>query len=128
MEPAAKVFLHRLHSRCVTAFSTCTGMRIFNHIGPAASALVFLCGNVFAGEYAVLSNGFRLHADRHEITGDSVKLYEGMGFTSLPVSQICAYEAEEYTPPAPAAPVAIPAPALPAPSGDLFDRTAKKHG
>ena len=29
----------------------------------------------FGGEYAVLSNGFRIHAERHEISGSNLFLY-----------------------------------------------------
>jgi soluble lytic murein transglycosylase-like protein len=100
---------------------------IFNHIGTLAGGLVLLCGSAWAGEYAVLANGFRLHADRHEVAGDSVKLYNGGGVTALPASEITAFEAEEYTPPAPAAAVAV-VPVAAAPVGDLYEQTAKRHG
>jgi hypothetical protein len=63
------------------------------------------CGSpALAGENAVLTNGFRIHADRHEVAGGSVKLYSGDGVTELPVSQIVTFEQEEYIPPPPAPP------------------------
>ena len=58
---------------------------------------------VFAGEYAVLSNGFRLHAERHEIAGSNILLYTNGGVTEMPAASVASFEAEEY-----AAPPAIP--------------------
>lgn len=80
---------------------------------------------MYAGEYAVLVNGFRLHADRHEVAGDSVRLYAGSGVTSIPSSQITGFEPEEYAPPA-AAPQTQAT--ISAPAGDLYQETAKRHG
>ena len=54
-----------------------------------------------AGEYAILSNGFRLHADRHESSGVVVRLYSEKGVTELPSSAVSGFEVEEYAPPAP---------------------------
>ncbi len=65
----------------------------------------------FGGEYVVLSNGFQVHADRHEKTGDVVRLYTRDGITELPAAMVTAFEAEEYTPPAPVQPAAQPQPA-----------------
>ncbi len=67
---------------------------------------------VFGGEFAVLSNGFRIHAERHEIAGASVLLFTKDGVTELPASAVASFEIEEYTaPPAVAAPVsAAPVP------------------
>ena len=87
--------------------------------------MFLLCGNMYAGEYAVLVNGFRLHADRHEVAGDSVRLYAGSGVTSIPSSQITGFEPEEYAPPA-AAPHTQAT--ISASAGDLYQETAKRHG
>jgi soluble lytic murein transglycosylase-like protein len=63
----------------------------------------------FAGEFAVLSTGFRIHADRHELDGANVKLFTADGMIEVPATSIASFEAEEYVPPAPApAPVAAP--------------------
>ena len=64
-----------------------------------------------AGEYAVLSNGFRIHADSHVTEGDMVQLTTSQGVIQIPVSQIASFEKEEYTPPSPA-PVEPPKPAV----------------
>ena len=66
-----------------------------------------------AGEYAVLSSGFRIHADRHEFGPSTVRLYSKDGMTELPAALVESFEAEEYTaPPAPISPPAVE-PALP---------------
>ena len=62
-----------------------------------------------AGEYAILSNGFRLHAERHEASGDVVRLYMAEGVVEFPKSQVTGFEREEFVPPPPPAPkAAIP--------------------
>ncbi len=58
----------------------------------------------FGGEFAVLSNGFRIHADRHEVAGSKVLLYTKDGVTEMPAANVASFEIEEYTPP----PVPVP--------------------
>ena len=71
---------------------------------PLALALAIAFGPLLlAGETAILANGFQIHADRHEVTGDNVKLFSGGGFTELPLSQIAAIEPEPCLPPSPSA-------------------------
>jgi hypothetical protein len=67
---------------------------------------------VFAGEFAVLSTGFRIHAERHEVDGASVRLYTKDGMIEVPAASVSGFEDEEYVPPppAPVAPVVPPAP------------------
>ncbi len=96
-------------------------MKNFQHIGWRLAftlPIALLAGlPAFAGESAVLASGFRIHADRHEVSGDMVTLYAGDGSTELPASQIVAFEMDECTAPAPAASPATtvtPAPVLPA--------------
>jgi len=57
---------------------------------------------VSAGEYAVLSNGFRIHADSHSSDGTVVRLQTSQGAIEIPAAKITAFENEEYTPPPPA--------------------------
>jgi len=59
-------------------------------------------GVAFAGEYAVLASGSRLHVDRHETSGDKVRLYNAGGYIEMDAAAVRGYEAEEYVPPAPA--------------------------
>lgn len=101
---------------------------------------ILLAGAAFAGEYAVLSSGARLHIDRHEADGAKVRLFHGTGFVELEATVVRAYEVEEYTAPAaagvpesaivpaaemPPAPVLAPAP----PSAlELADAAADRYG
>jgi hypothetical protein len=45
-----------------------------------------------AGEFAVLGSGFRIHADRHETDGATVRLYEGTGVSEFPAASIVSFE------------------------------------
>jgi soluble lytic murein transglycosylase-like protein len=57
--------------------------------------LAILAAPAWAGEYAVLGNGFRIHADRHETDGSVVRLYEGGGVTQLAAAKIDHFEVED---------------------------------
>ena len=63
----------------------------------------------WAGEYAVLANGFRIHAERHEAAGASVRLYTKDGVTEVPADSVASFEAEEYIAP-PVTPPKVDAP------------------
>lgn len=58
-----------------------------------------------AGEYAVLSTGFRIYADHHERDAAFVRLFTKDGVIELPASSVVAFEHEDYS-----APVAAPVP------------------
>lgn len=68
--------------------------RCFHIIGVAAIALPFFGGVAKAGEYAVLTTGYRLYADRHEASGSRVRLISAGGITELPEALVVGYEAE----------------------------------
>jgi soluble lytic murein transglycosylase-like protein len=77
-------------------------------------ALAALVGPCLANEYAVLSTGFRIHADRHETDGPTVRLYENGGITEIPLSRVLRFEAGEQAakpdiavPSAPAQPLSV---------------------
>ncbi len=72
----------------------------------------------FAGEYAVLSTGFRIHADRHETDGATVKLFTKDGLIELPSVTVASFEQEEAMPAPVAAPVAV---RMPAPAAKSLD-------
>lgn len=58
-----------------------------------------------AAELAVLQNGFSIRHERHEVVGDTTRLYTANtpdSFIELPTSQIASY-APDDTPPAPSA-------------------------
>ena len=60
-----------------------------------------------AGEYAVLSSGLRIHADRHEVAGGVIRLYNANdSFTELSAEMVTRFEEDDYVPPPPAAPPA----------------------
>ncbi len=61
-----------------------------------------------AGEFVVLSNGFRIHADSHSTDGPLIRLQTNQGVIEIQASSVAGFEKEDYTPPAPpaAAPVA----------------------
>jgi soluble lytic murein transglycosylase-like protein len=62
-----------------------------------------------AGEFVVLGNGCRLHADRHETAGDSVQIFANGGVVEMPASAIAGFEREEAGPP-PIVPAPTPPP------------------
>jgi soluble lytic murein transglycosylase-like protein len=78
--------------------------------------ILCLTAPAFAGEYAVLSTGGRLYADRHESDGGKVRLYTGDGFIELKSEHVQNFEAEEARPATPAAPVPAVVPAVEAPA------------
>lgn len=72
-----------------------------------------------AGEFVVLSNGFRIHADSHSSDGLVIRLQTNHGVIEIQASSVAAFEQEEYSPP-PA--VAATAPVPLAPKADLTPR------
>lgn len=91
---------------------------------------IFFALPVFAGEYALLSSGGRLHADRHEADGNRVRLYNGTGYTELPETLVRGFEPDEQSPLSPATVPAVSVPAAPAPAAPLglADAAADKYG
>jgi soluble lytic murein transglycosylase-like protein len=75
------------------------------------ASIVFLAVPAFAGEYAILSSGLRLHIDRHETQDGTVRLFTKEGFSEVPASSVAAFEQEDYVPPAVVANVAPVVPA-----------------
>ena len=93
-----------------------------------------LAGAGLAGEFAVFASGARMHVDRHEADGATVRLYQGSGFVELNAAAVRSYEAEEYEAPVAAVPVAAPdafamatAPLPPTPL-ELADAAADRYG
>ena len=68
-----------------------------------------------AGEYVVLSNGFRIHADSHVIDGAVMRLQISQGAIEIPANSVAVIEAEDYTPP----PCTVAA-AAPEPQRELY--------
>jgi soluble lytic murein transglycosylase-like protein len=96
---------------------------------------IFLCLAVtaFAGEYAVLANGARLHADRHEVEDGKVRLYNGNGFIELKATQVNSFDVEEALPAPPSVPQPPAAETVPALKPglsihEMADAAADKYG
>lgn len=79
--------------------------RVSHLICFAAIAWPILSLPALGGEYAVLSTGFRLHADRHEWAGGRVRLFSAGGVAELPAELVVNFEVEDA-----AQPVAVAAP------------------
>jgi soluble lytic murein transglycosylase-like protein len=73
---------------------------------------VFLSGGcLWAGESVMLTSGFTLRADRHELSGDKVLLYSAGAVTEIPASLVAGFEVDEVvTPPAQPVPPQQPVP------------------
>ena|SRR5690242_12289175 len=105
-------------------------MRIFHLIGLTATALAAFVLPLQAGEYAVLANGFRLHADRHEVDSGTLRLYTDGGLTEMPVASVLRFEAEENLSPAPitsGTAASGPIAELPASPRELAAAAARKY-
>lgn len=85
--------------------------------------LLVIVPAAFGGEYALLTSGSRLHADRHETIGNTVRLYSSGGYIEVKSAQVLGYEADE-----PALPVVTAVPQIPASPGDLADAAADRYG
>jgi soluble lytic murein transglycosylase-like protein len=97
--------------------------------------LLLTAGAASAGEYALLANGARMHVERHEIEGISVRLYNGTGYIEMPATTVTGFEIEEPAPPEPPptlppAPAAAEAPTLSRAITpfELADAAADKYG
>jgi soluble lytic murein transglycosylase-like protein len=91
---------------------------------------LFLClaaGSAWAGEYAVLASGSRLHADRHETDGGKVRLYTGGGYIELDAAQVRSFESETPAAPAVSQPGPSTASAAVTPT-QLADAAADRYG
>ena len=89
----------------------------------------------YAGEHAVLHNGFRIEADRHEVIGGTIRLHTDQGTMDVPSEQIARFEAEEYVAPAQPAEPTSQAPSAPHPAEpstpdpkQIVTQAATKHG
>lgn len=61
----------------------------------AAGLLALSGGTAKGGESVVLTSGFRLQADRHEVSGDRIRIYQGDGFVELAASNVSGFEVDE---------------------------------
>lgn len=61
-----------------------------------------LGAQLWAGEYVVLSTGFRVYAERHETIGDKVVIHTKDGSLEFAASTVSEYQLEEKAPAPPA--------------------------
>ena len=92
--------------------------------------IVFAAANGYAGEFAVLQNGFRIASDYHLVSGSLIELHTRQGTLNLLAAQIVRFEQEEYIAPPPPAP---PAPVIPVITKavtprELIHEAAKRNG
>ena len=88
------------------------GIRLYRGIGIIA-ILAVAALPCFAGEVAVLKNGFAIRHERREVVGDVTRLYvnaDGSSFVDVPTAQVDHYEA---VPDAPVTKAAVPGPGQP---------------
>lgn len=86
-------------------------------------------GCASAGEFAVLSNGSRLHADRHETVEGRVRLYSGAGYIEVEASRIQSFEPDGVLSHPASAKPAVPAPpVIPVSPEQLADAAADRYG
>jgi soluble lytic murein transglycosylase-like protein len=69
-------------------------MRIGKYIA-IGTLLVLAQFSAFAGEIAVLRNGFSIHFERKEQNGNSTRLYTGTGYMDIASDQIESFQVEE---------------------------------
>ena len=87
--------------------------------------IFLLVGNVtFAGEFALLISGGRLHIDRHETEGTRTRLYTAGGTIEMDSAQVVGFEIDEPSPVVPQ----VPQPAGALTPRQLADAAADKYG
>jgi len=87
---------------------------------------ILLAAPLFAGEYAVLRNGYRLRIERHEANENGTRLYlPGGGWVDVREDDVARMEAEE---PVPAAPPAAVAPAVTLSLAEIVARSGRSNG
>jgi soluble lytic murein transglycosylase-like protein len=98
--------------------------------------LIAIANTAFAGEFAILASGARIHLDRHEADAAKVRLYHGSDFLELDASVVKRFEPDgappkPEAPPAATAPEIVPAagaPKLPQSPQELADAAADRYG
>ena len=98
--------------------------------------LVLLPVCCLGGEYAVLASGSRLLVDRHEASGNKIRLYNGEGYVEIDACQVRAFEPDARVaptpPPAPEQPVqpeaALPESPVVLTPLELADAAADRYG
>ena len=80
------------------------------------AVLVLAQLSAFAGQIAVLRNGFSIHFDRKEQSGNSTRLFTSTGYLDIASDQIASFEEDEISVAPEAPPAAAPATPLASPA------------
>lgn len=91
-------------------------------------ALIVFALSSHAGEFVVLSNGFRIHAERREVEGMTTRLYTGSGTIEVPSTSVASIEREEERHAAPQAAVPPAPPASKQSPCELVRLAALRNG
>ncbi len=75
-----------------------------------------------------MTNGYRLHADRHETEGTKVRLFANGGITELSTGDIASFEQDDTVAKVPEVTVVVVTIAPVAPKKDMYEQAAEKHG
>jgi soluble lytic murein transglycosylase-like protein len=95
----------------------------------SAAILLMFAWSAMAGEYAVLTSGARLYAERHEADGAKVTLYSQTGSTEMDAGEVVRFEPEDYVTPQPPASHSVAAAAVETiDTKTLVDNAARKYG
>jgi len=86
--------------------------------------MLVCAASAVAAEYAVLDNGFRIRAQRHEVEGALIRLRTEQGHIELPASSVLRFEQEEVAPATQIAETAEPE----ADPVQLLDEAASRYG
>jgi hypothetical protein len=97
--------------------------------------LVALClgaaafvGEGWAGEYAVLASGARIHVDNHESSGGNIVLHLGVGTIEMDAGEVLSFEPDEAAVAVPAAGSAASVTSQSLDPQRLADQAARKYG
>ena len=85
--------------------------------------LLWITGAAWAGEYAILASGSRLHIDRHIASGAKITLYLGGGSIEMNSTEVRGFEPDETQPAA--APALDPGALSPQ---QMAEAAARKYG
>jgi Transglycosylase SLT domain len=72
--------------------------------------------SAFGAEVAVLRNGFTIHCERKQQTGDTTRLFTKTGFLDVPTAEIASFEPDDTPDVPPTAPDPGNSPTAPAPN------------
>jgi soluble lytic murein transglycosylase-like protein len=95
----------------------------FSRTLTVTALLVLAQMSAFAGQIAILRNGFSIHFDRKEQSANSTRLFTGTGYLDIATNQITSFE-EDETPVVVPEPTPAPAPATPVANSTLVNKPA----